>query len=65
MIGKYKKKKGSILGLDLSSTSVKLLELVQAGDGYRVESYAVAPLPGNSIVENNITLASISFNRPH
>jgi type IV pilus assembly protein PilM len=44
-----------MLGLDISSTSVKLLELARAGDRYRVESYAVEPLPPNAVVEKNIS----------
>ena len=43
-----------VLGLDISSTSVKLLELSRQGDRYRVESYAVRPLPPNAVVEKNI-----------
>lgn len=43
-----------VLGLDISSTSVKLLELSRQGDRYRVETYAVRPLPPNSVVEKNI-----------
>lgn len=50
----FKKKLIPVLGLDISSTSVKLLELSQAGNSYRVESYAVAALPANAVVENNI-----------
>ncbi len=57
MIGKFKNKKKSYLGLDLSSTAVKLLELAKTNDGYRVESYSVAPLPAGSIVENDISNA--------
>ena len=57
MFGKFKNKKKSYLGLDLSSTAVKLLELAKTNDGYKVESYAVAPLPAGSIVENNIANA--------
>jgi type IV pilus assembly protein PilM len=55
VIGKFKNKKKSYLGLDLSSTAVKLLELAKTPNGYRVESYAVAPLPSGSIVENTIS----------
>lgn len=54
MIGLFNKKKVSISGLDISSTSVKLLELSRVGGGYRVESYAVSALPANAVVENNI-----------
>jgi type IV pilus assembly protein PilM len=43
-----------IIGLDVSSTAVKLLELSQAGGRYRVESYAVEPLPPNAVVEKTI-----------
>lgn len=48
------KKAVNLLGLDISSTSVKLLELSKAGDSYRVESYGVEPLPPNTVVEKNI-----------
>jgi len=48
-------KKPPLIGLDISSTSVKLLELSAQGDGYRVEAYAAEPLPPNSVVEKNIT----------
>lgn len=51
----FKPKKPSVLGLDISSTAVKLLELAQSGSQYRVECYAVEPLPPNSVVEKNIT----------
>ncbi len=48
------KKNTSLVGLDISSTSVKLLELSRQGDRYRVESYGVEPLPQNAVVEKNI-----------
>lgn len=44
-----------LLGIDISSTAVKLLELSKSGDRYRVESYGVEPLPANAVVEKNIT----------
>ena len=44
-----------MLGLDISSTSVKLLELSRSGGNYRVESYGVEPLPANAVVEKNIS----------
>lgn len=43
-----------MIGLDISSTSVKLLELSRSGDRYRVESYTVKALPPNAVVEKNI-----------
>lgn len=43
-----------LIGVDISSTAVKLLQLSQAGGRYRVEHYAVEPLPPNAVVEKNI-----------
>ena len=43
-----------MVGLDISSTAVKLLQLSENGGRYRVEHYAVEPLPPNSVVEKNI-----------
>ena len=51
----FTRKKPPVLGLDISSSAVKLLELSRNGNRYRVESYAVEPLPPNSVVEKNIT----------
>lgn len=48
------KKNKPIIGLDISSTTVKLLEISKQGSGYRVEYYAVKPLPPNAVVEKNI-----------
>ncbi len=47
-------KTSQLLGIDISSTTVKLLELSRNGDRYRVESYAVAPLPADAVVEKNV-----------
>jgi len=44
-----------MLGLDISSTSVKLLELSRSGGNYKVESYGVEPLPENAVIEKNIS----------
>ena len=54
ILGFLERKSKPVLGLDISSTSVKLLELSRHGDGYRVESYAVKALPPNAVVEKNI-----------
>ena len=42
------------IGVDISSTAVKLLQLTRAGDRYRVEHYAIEPLPANAVVDKNI-----------
>ena len=51
----FSRKAPPLLGLDISSTAVKLLELSRSGNRYRVESYAVEPLAPNAVVEKNIT----------
>lgn len=50
----FKQKQPAVLGLDISSTAIKLLELGKSGNRMRVESYAVEPLPANSVIEKNI-----------
>jgi len=54
VLGLFTKKANTLLGIDISSTSVKLLELSRSGSRYRVEAYAVEPLPANAVVEKNI-----------
>ncbi len=50
----FGKKNRPLLGLDITTSSVKLIELSQSGKRYRVESYAAEPTPPNSINEKNI-----------
>lgn len=50
----FKKKSVPIIGIDISATAIKLLELSRSGAKYRVESYAVEPLPPNSVSEKTI-----------
>lgn len=54
MLSFRRKNSASLVGLDISSTSVKLLELSIQDGRYRVESYGVEPLPSNAVVEKNI-----------
>ena len=43
------------LGLDIGSSAVKLVELSRVDESYRVEAYAVEPMPADSIVAGNIS----------
>lgn len=54
MLKIFKKKRNRLLGIDISSTSVKLIELSCAADRYTVEAYAIAQLPIGSIIEKQI-----------
>jgi type IV pilus assembly protein PilM len=51
----FKPKAPPLFGLDISSSSVKMLEIVEAGRAaYRVERYAIEPLPRDAVVDGNI-----------
>ena len=51
----FKPKAAPLIGADLSSSSIKMVELTEAGRGlYRVERYAIEPLPKDTVVEGNI-----------
>jgi hypothetical protein len=52
--GAHPKSQSPLVGVDISSTAVKLLQLSRSGNRYRVEHYAVEPLPPNAVVEKNI-----------
>lgn len=43
-----------LIGLDISSSSVKLLELSRKGARYHVEAYAVEPLPPSAVSDKQI-----------
>jgi type IV pilus assembly protein PilM len=48
-------KSRSLLGLDISSSAVKLVELTANGkDGYRVERYTIEVLPKDAVSDGNI-----------
>lgn len=53
--GLFQKKRPPLVGIDISSSAVKVLELSKTGEQFRVERYAVEPLPQNAVVEHQIT----------
>jgi len=51
----FKAKMPALIGTDISSSAIKMVEIAEAGKGmYRVERYAIEPLPKDSVVEGNI-----------
>lgn len=54
-MGLFKHKKHTLVGIDISASAIKLVELSRSGDHYRVERYTIEPLPQNAVVENAIT----------
>ena len=65
----FKPKAPPLFGLDISSSSVKMLEIVEAGKGaYRVERYSIEPLPRDAVVDgniNNLEAVAESVKRAH
>lgn len=51
----FTKKSPPLIGIDISSSAVKVLELSRSGNQIRVERYAAEPLPQNAVVEHAIT----------
>jgi len=50
-----KAKAPPLVGCDISSSSVKMVEIAEAGRNvYRVERYAIEPLPKDTVVDGNI-----------
>ncbi|MEO7774785.1 MAG: pilus assembly protein PilM [Steroidobacteraceae bacterium] len=54
MVFLFSRKYRPLLGLDITTSSIKLIELVMSGGQYRVESYAAEPTPQNSMNEKAI-----------
>ena len=54
LLGLFDRKGKQLLGLDISSSSVKLIELSRSGGRFKVEAYRVLPLPANAVVEKNV-----------
>ncbi len=45
------KKRQALLGVDFSAAAIKVLELSRSGNGYKVEAFAVEPLPDGAVVD--------------
>jgi type IV pilus assembly protein PilM len=55
----FNRKQNAVLSIDISTAAVKLLELSRKGNRYRVESFAVAPLPQDAFVDKNIANVNV------
>lgn len=44
-----------LVGVDIGSSSIKLVQLGRSGSGYRLEGFAVEPLPDNVMSDGSIT----------
>ena len=54
-LSNFGKKASTMLGVDISTTAVKILQLSPSGNKNKVENYIIRPLPANSVVEKNIS----------
>ena len=55
MLDIFKTKSPALIGVDIASTSIKLVELSQTGNGtYRLERYAIEPLSKDLVADGNI-----------
>ena len=67
--GLFRPKTPPLVGADISSSSIKMVEIAPAGKAmYRIERYAIEPLPKDSVVEgniNNIDAVSDALKRCH
>jgi len=50
----FGKKSNSVIGLDIGSTSVRLLQLSSHGSGYRIDHFAIEPLGEGVVVDKAV-----------
>ena len=53
-VWRFKKSQKGLVGVDITSATVKLIELESSGAGHRIASYAVRPLHEGAVVERRI-----------
>ncbi len=58
-IGLFARKADSLLGLDIGSTAIKLVELSHSNAGYRLEARAGEALPQSTVTAGNVVAARI------
>jgi type IV pilus assembly protein PilM len=55
----FNRKPNAVLGIDISSSAVKLLELSKVGERFRVESFAIAPVHHDALFDKNIANVNV------
>lgn len=58
----FNRGQSAVLGIDISTAAIKLLELSKTGARYKVENYAVSPLPQDAVVDKNIANIDVIAN---
>ncbi|KZE33473.1 type IV pilus assembly protein PilM [Crenobacter luteus] len=53
-VGLKKTQQPALIGLDISSSAVKLLEISRAGRNHQIDRYRIEPLPRDAVVDGNL-----------
>ncbi|WP_271272900.1 type IV pilus assembly protein PilM [Aliamphritea hakodatensis] len=54
MLSFLKKQEKGWVGVDIGTSSVKMVALSKRGDDLRVDAYAISPLPATAVIDNSI-----------
>ena len=54
MLSFLKKQEKGWVGVDIGTSSVKMVALSKRGDDLRVDAYAIVPLPATAVIDNSI-----------
>lgn len=54
MANVYRKKNGEMIGVDIGSTSIKVIKLSQVGQNVRIDGYAIAPLAPGAVSDDSM-----------
>lgn len=55
----FQSKTGAVIGLDIGSGAVKIVQLSRSGRGYKVDYFAHEPLPKGALADGNINDAEV------
>ncbi|NOR81496.1 MAG: type IV pilus assembly protein PilM [Methyloprofundus sp.] len=55
----FNRKRDHLVGIDISTAAIKILELSKAGTRYKVENYAVKALAQDAVIDSNVSNASM------
>lgn len=56
----YRKNDGEMIGVDIGSTSIKVVKLAQVGQNVRIDNYAIVPLRIGAISEGSIDTEEVT-----
>ncbi|KGK42869.1 pilus assembly protein PilM [Nitrincola sp. A-D6] len=54
MVSLFGKKTSGWIGIDIGSSSVKLVSMSVNGNQYQIDAYAIVPLPASAVIDGNV-----------